>query len=72
MFILDTDASGKTIGCVLSQVQDGKEEVIAYGSRALSRTGTQLLCDRQRVAGSTVFYRILPTVFTRKEVPGAD
>ena len=37
MFILDTDASGKTIGCVLSQVQDGKEKVIAYGSRALSR-----------------------------------
>ena len=37
MFILDTDASGKTIGCVLSQVQDGKEKLIAYGSRALSR-----------------------------------
>ena len=37
MFILDTDASGKTIGCVLSQVQDGKEKVIAYGSQALSR-----------------------------------
>ena len=36
-FILDTDASGQTIGCVLSQVQDGEEKVIAYGSRALSR-----------------------------------
>ena len=37
-FILDTDASGTTIGCVLSQIQDGKEKVIAYGSRTLSRT----------------------------------
>ena len=36
-FILDTDASGTTIGCVLSQEQDGKERVIAYGSKALSR-----------------------------------
>ena len=35
-FILDTDASGQTIGCVLSQVQDGKEKVIAYGNQALS------------------------------------
>ena len=36
-FILDTDASGTTVGCVLSQEQDGKEKVIAYGSKALSR-----------------------------------
>ena len=32
-FILDTDASKCAIGAVLSQVQDGKEVVIAYGSR---------------------------------------
>ena len=37
-FILDTDAIGTMIGCVLSQVQDGKEKVIAYGSQTLSRT----------------------------------
>ena len=34
-FILDTDASAYAIGAVLSQVQDGKERVIAYGSRCL-------------------------------------
>ena len=32
-FILQTDASDDCIGAVLSQVQDGAERVIAYGSR---------------------------------------
>ena len=35
-FILDTDASDTAIGCVLSQLQDGEEKVIAYGSKMLS------------------------------------
>ena len=33
-FILDCDASGKSIGAVLSQVQGGKERVIAYASKS--------------------------------------
>ncbi len=36
-FILDTDASHDCIGAVLSQIQDGEERVIAYGSRALTK-----------------------------------
>ena len=37
-FILDTDASYLGIGAVFSQVKDdGKEQVIAYGSRVLSK-----------------------------------
>lgn len=35
-FILDTDACFSGIGAVLSQVQEGHEKVIAYGSRLLS------------------------------------
>ena len=36
-FILDTDASYYGIGAVLSQVQDGKERVITYGSRTMTK-----------------------------------
>ena len=35
-FILDTDASLFGVGGVLSQIQNGEERVIAYGSKALS------------------------------------
>jgi len=33
LFVLDTDASDRSIGAVLSQVQDGEENVIAYAGR---------------------------------------
>ena len=36
-FILDTDASQTTLGAVLSQVQNGVEKVIAYGSRTMNK-----------------------------------
>ncbi len=35
-YIVDTDASNLAIGAVLSQVQDGEEKVIMYGSKAFS------------------------------------
>jgi hypothetical protein len=35
LFILDTDASDKTIGAVLSQVQGGQEKVICYANHVL-------------------------------------
>jgi len=35
---LDTDASEAALGAVLQQEQDGQLKVIAYASRALSRT----------------------------------
>ena len=38
LYILDTDVSLDTIGVVLSQVQGGRERVIAYGSQTLSKT----------------------------------
>ena len=36
-YILDTDACDTSIGCVLSQMQDGRERVIAYASRSLNK-----------------------------------
>mgnify|MGYP001798391490 FL=1 len=36
-FIIDTDASEYGIGGVLSQSHDGKERVVAYGSRSLTK-----------------------------------
>ena len=36
-FVLDTDASKLAIGAVLSQVQNGVERVIAYGSKTLNK-----------------------------------
>uniref|UniRef100_A0AAG5D8F6 RNA-directed DNA polymerase n=1 Tax=Anopheles atroparvus TaxID=41427 RepID=A0AAG5D8F6_ANOAO len=37
-FILTTDASNYALGAVLSQMQDGKERPIAFGSRTLNET----------------------------------
>ena len=37
-FILDTDASLNGLGAVLSQIQDGEEKVIAYGSKTLNKS----------------------------------
>lgn len=45
--ILDTDASDVGIGAGLSQVQHGRERVLAYGSRKLSKT-EQNYCTTRR------------------------
>ena len=37
-FVLDTDASDEGIGAVLSQVQDGQEKIIAFGSKMQIKT----------------------------------
>ena len=50
-FILNTDASLETIGAVLSQVQNGREHVIAYGSHTLSPTERNYcVTDRELLA----------------------
>ena len=37
-FYVDVDACDSAIGAVLSQIQDGKEKVLTYGSRALNKS----------------------------------
>ena len=48
-FILDTDASNTCMGAVLSQVQDGQEKVIAYFSKAFSRTEKKYCVTRREL-----------------------
>ena len=38
LYILDCDAAGDSIGCVLSQKQSNVEKIIAYGSQTLSKS----------------------------------
>jgi len=37
-YILDTDASDQNVGAVLSQVQEGREVIVAYYNKSLSPT----------------------------------
>jgi len=54
-FILDTDASAFAIGAVLSQVQDGKERVIAYGSRSLDKPERNYCVTRREMLAVVYF-----------------
>ena len=50
-FILDTDACDVSIGALLSQMQDGRERLIAYASRTLSKAGRNYcVTDRELLA----------------------
>ena len=46
-FVLDTDSSDKSVGAVLSQVQDGRERVIAYMSKVMNKH-EQLYCTTRK------------------------
>ena len=50
-YILDTDACDVSIGAVLSQVQDGREKVIAYGSLTFNKAEKNYcVTDRELLA----------------------
>ncbi|VDP93771.1 unnamed protein product [Echinostoma caproni] len=57
-FILDTDASDCAIGAVLSQVdEEGKEKVIAYGSRMLSHQERNYCTTRKEMLALVHFLK---------------
>lgn len=56
-FILDTDASDRGIGAVLSQIQDGKERVIGYGSRTLTKAERNYCVTRRVMLAVVTFTR---------------
>jgi hypothetical protein len=56
-FIVDTDASNYGIGAVLSQVQDGQERVIAYGSRSLTKEERRYCVTRKEMLAIVYFLK---------------
>ena len=54
-YILDTDASNFAVGGVLSQVQDGEERVIAYGSKSLKKAERNYCVTRRELLAIVVF-----------------
>ena len=54
-FILDTDACDRSIGAVVSQMQDGVETVICYGSRTLSKPEINYTTTRRELLAVTYF-----------------
>ena len=54
-YILDTDASDVGIGAVLSQVQDGKERVIAYASKKLNAQQQRYSVTRRELLAVITF-----------------
>ena len=57
LFILDTDASGFAVAAELSQIQDGVERVIGYGSYTLSKEQRRYCTTRQELLAVVLFTR---------------
>lgn len=57
MLVSDTDASNHSIGAVLSQIQDGKETVIANASRTLSSAEMNYCVTRKEMLALVYFVK---------------
>ena len=64
---LDTDASNWAIGAVLSQVQDGEEKVIAYGSRLYSKAEAQYCTTRKELFAVVFFTKYYKQYLLRRK-----
>lgn len=54
-FVLDTDASDTGVGAVLSQVHEGNEFVVAYGSRTLTKSERNYCATKKELLAVVVF-----------------
>ena len=54
-YVLDTDASAFAIGAVLSQIQDGIERVLAFGSRCLNKAERNYCVTRRELLAVVYF-----------------
>ena len=54
-YILDTDASDVGVGGILSQVQDGKERVVAFASKKLNRAQQRYSVTRRELLAVVTF-----------------
>ena len=67
-FILDTDASDTGIGAVLSQLDDdGRERVIAYGSRLLTKTERRYCVTRRELLAVVTFTKQYRSYLTGRQ-----
>jgi hypothetical protein len=64
--VLDTDASNVGMGGVLSQVQDNKEKVIAYGSKKLDKQQRYSVTRRELLAVITFIHQFRHFLLSRK------
>jgi hypothetical protein len=55
VFILDVDASDAAIGAELSQIQEGRERVIAYGSQSLAKAQRRYCTTRKELLALVTF-----------------
>lgn len=67
-FILDTDASDKAVGAVLSQIQDNQEKVIAYMSKAISKQEQSNCITRKELLAVVVALRTFHSYLYGQEV----
>ncbi len=58
VFILDTDASNHAMGAVLSQVTDGEERVVAYASKAFSKSEKNYCTTKKELLAVVHFARL--------------
>jgi hypothetical protein len=73
LFILDTDACDRGLGSVLSQVQDGRERVIAYGSKSLLKSEINYcVTDKELLAVKTFILQYKHFLLGRKFIVRTD